>query len=115
MTSYNFKSVTYQMLMTILCIPQTDKRVPTIVDSLSHEFTILCEWFYNNLMLLNPDKCSFMFLCVDDSLQTNLVCGEEICKNTKREKIVLGVTLNNKLNFATHLLSLKMPTKNLMH
>ena len=35
----------------------------------------------------------------------NLVCGDEIFKNTKQEK-VLGLTLNNKLNFATHLLSI---------
>ena len=47
-------------------------------------------------------------ICVDDSSQTNLVCGDEILENTKREK-VLGVTLNNKLKFATNLLNL---TKN---
>ena len=46
-----------------------------------------------------------MFLGVDDSLQTNLVCGDEILKNTRQEK-VLGVTLDNKLNFATHLLNI---------
>ena len=74
----------------------SDKRVSTIIDSLSHEFTILSKWFYNNFMVLNPDKCSFMLLGVDDSLQTNLVCGDEILKNKKQEK-VLGVTLDNKL------------------
>ena len=53
-------------------------------------------------MVLNTDKCSFMLLVVDDELQTNLVCGNE--------------TLDNKLNFATHVLNI---TKNanirLMH
>ena len=34
-----------------------------------------------------------MLLVVDDSLETNLVCGAEILKNTKQEK-VLGVTDN---------------------
>ena len=53
-------------------------------------------------MVLNPEKCSFILLGVDDSLQTNQVCGDEILKNTKQEK-VLGVTLDNKLNFAIHL------------
>ena len=43
-----------------------------------------------------------MLLRADDSLQTSLVCVDEIHKNTKQEK-VLGVTLDNKLNFATHL------------
>ena len=56
-------------------------------------------------MVLNPEKRSFMLLGVDDSLQTNLVCGDEMLKNTKREN-VFGVTLSNKLNFATHLLSI---------
>ena len=53
-------------------------------------------------MVLNPDKCSFILLGVDNELQTNLVCGNETLKSGKQEK-VLGVTINNKLNFATHL------------
>ena len=69
----------------------SDKRVSTIIDSLTLEFTILSKWFYNNFMVLNPDKCSFMLLGVDDSLQTNPVCGDELLKITKQEK-VLGVT-----------------------
>ena len=59
-------------------------------------------------MVRNPEKCSFMLLIVDDSLQTNLACGDEILKNTNQEK-VLDVTLDNKLKFATHLLNI---TKN---
>ena len=59
----------------------SDKRVSTIIDSLSYEFTILSKLFYNSFVVLKPDKCSFMLSGVDDSLQTNLVCGEEILKN----------------------------------
>ena len=59
-------------------------------------------------MVLNPEKCLCMFSGVDDSLQTNLVCGDKILKNTIQKKR-LGVTLGNKLNFATHLLNI---TKN---
>ena len=40
----------------------SDKRVSTIIDSLSHQFTLLPKWFYNNFMVLNPDKCPFMLL-----------------------------------------------------
>ena len=56
-------------------------------------------------MVLNSEKCSFMLLGVDDSLQTNLVCGDEILTNIEQGK-VLGGTLDNKLNFATHLLNI---------
>ena len=51
----------------------SDKRVSTIIGSLRHEFTILSKWFYNN-----QEKRSFMLLGVDDPLQNNLVCGDQI-------------------------------------
>ena len=54
----------------------SDKRVFTIIGSLRHEFTILSKWFYNNFMVGNPEKRSFIMLGVDDLLQTNLVCGD---------------------------------------
>ena len=82
----------------------SDKRVSTIIDSMSHEFTILPKRFYNNFMVLHNDKSSFMFSGVENSLQTTLACGGEILNNAKHEK-VLGVTLDNKLDFATHLLN----------
>ena len=56
-------------------------------------------------MVLNPDKCCFMLLSFDDELQTNLVCGNKTLKNSKQEK-VLRVTIDNKLNFATHLVNI---------
>ena len=55
------------------------------MNSLSYDFTILLKWFYNNFMVLNPDKCSFMLLGVDDELQTDLVCGNETLKNRKQK------------------------------
>ena len=95
-----FKSVTLQiMLMIVLCIHL--KSVSNIMHSLSHDFTILPNWFNNNFMVLNPDKCTFMLLGVNNELQTNLVCGNETLKNSKQEK-VLGVTIE-KLIFAMHL------------
>ena len=56
------------------------------MNSLSHDFTILPKWFYNNLMVLNPDKCSFMLLGVDYELQTNLVCGMKLLKTVNHKK-----------------------------
>ena len=56
------------------------------MNSLSHDFTILSKWFHNNFMVLNPDKCSFMLLGVDDELQTNLVCGNETLRTVNKKK-----------------------------
>ena len=66
----------------------SDKRVSTIIGSLRHEFTILSKWFYNKFMVRNPEKRSFMLLGVDDPLQTNLVCGDQILEKRKQEKVL---------------------------
>ena len=63
----------------------SDKSISNM-NSLSHDFTILSKWFHNNFMVLNPDKCSFMLLGVDNELQTNLVRGTETLKNSKKRK-----------------------------
>ena len=42
----------------------SDKSISNVMKSVSHNFTILSKWFYNNFMLLNPDKLSFMLLGV---------------------------------------------------
>ena len=66
----------------------SDKRVSTIIGSLRHEFTILSKWFYNKFIVRNPEKRSFMLLGVDDPLQTNLVCGDQILEKNNAGKIV---------------------------
>ena len=63
-------------------------------------------------MLLNPDESSFMLLRVDDELQTNLVRGNETFKNSKQAKVE-AATIENKLNFATHLVNIAIAK--LMH
>ena len=79
----------------------SDTNISNIISSLIHDFTTLSKWFYNTFKVLNPDKCSFILLSVDDELQTNPVCGSENLKNSEQEK-VLGVTIGNKPNIATH-------------
>ena len=83
----------------------SDKSISNITNSVSHNFTILSKCFYNNFIVLNPDKCSFMLLRVNDEIQTNLVWGNETLKHSKQEKS-LGFTIGNKLNFATLLLNI---------
>ena len=80
----------------------SDKSISNIMNSVSHDFTILSKWFYNNFMVFDPDKYSFILLGVDDELQTNLAWGNETLKNSKQEK-ELWLTIDNKLSFATHL------------
>ena len=48
--------------------------------SLNQDFAILLNWFYKNLMVLNPDKCSFMLFDAKDELQADLVPNNVIVK-----------------------------------
>ena len=79
MTSYFFKSVTY--------------------------FTILSKWFYNKYMVqINAHLC-YQELTIHCK-PTWYVVMKLLTQNRKKCQ-VLGVTLDNKLNFATHLLTTK--------
>ena len=40
----------------------SNKSISNIMNSLSHNFTILSKWFYNNFMVLHPNTCFFMLL-----------------------------------------------------
>ena len=63
---YLFKSVNSANDSTLYT---SDKSISIIMNSLSHDFTSLSKWFYNNFTVLNPDKFSFMLLGVNDELQ----------------------------------------------
>ena len=93
----------------------SDKSISNIMNSLSHDFNILSKWFYNNFMVLNPDKCSFMLLGVDDKLQTNVMCGNETLKHSKEEKVLGSPSTTNSISQNIYQILLRMLTLNLMH
>ena len=71
-----------------------------VEDNLKSNFNILIDWFHNNYMILNPNKCSFMVLGQNNPQE--LTFENFTLKNTKEEK-VLGITIDNELKFDTHL------------
>ena len=38
----------------------SDKNANIVINRLTHNFAILSEWFYENYMVINPDKCYFL-------------------------------------------------------
>ena len=80
----------------------SDKNFNIVISRLRHDFTIISEWFYENYMLLNPDKCHFLSLgfnkpFLDFSFENTTI------KNAAEEKI-LGIVIDNNLNFKSHYL-----------
>ena len=92
----------------------SDKSISIIINSLSHDFTVLSKWFDNIFVVLNPGKCSFKLLDVDDELQANLVQVNETLENRKQEN-VLGVTHDIKIKFANAITSFNALTSLKVH
>ena len=60
----------------------------------------LTKWFYENYMVLNSRKCHFMCLGQNTVIEAFVYDNIEM-KNSKEEKI-LGVIIDNKLRFKSH-------------
>ena len=59
---------------------------------------VLFEWFSNNFSKANPDKCH-LILSTDKPFSVNI--DNELIKNSNNKKL-LGINLNNRLAFDTH-------------
>ena len=70
-----------------------------VITSLEQTSKALFEWFENNLLKSNADKCN---LLVSSSDAVNLRVSEYDIKNSECEKL-LGVKFDNKLTFEKHI------------
>ena len=68
---------------------------------LQNDFLILDEWFLDKFLVLNSDKCQFLTIGTPNNL-TKFKCKNITIKNSTSEKL-LGVIINNKLDFTEHL------------
>ena len=69
------------------------------IESLEKASKALFEWFENNLLKSNVDKCH---LLVSPSGAVSLRVSEYVIKNSECEKL-LGVKFDNKLTFENHI------------
>ena len=60
---------------------------------------MLFQWFSDNKMKANPDKCHF--LC-SSNREVSLTIENQIIKNSKFKKL-LAIKLDSKLNFNSHI------------
>ena len=72
-----------------------------VINNLKQDSSKIFKCFYENLMILNPDKCYFLTLGFKDT-QPNFSADNIKIKNVSEEKI-LGIIIGNKLTFKGHL------------
>ena len=72
-----------------------------VTNKLKQDFSKIFKWLYENFMILNPNKCYFLTPGFQDA-QPNFSYDNITIKNVSEEKI-LGITIDNKLTFKSHL------------
>ena len=65
------------------------------------DFDLVSKWFEENYMILNADKCDFMYFGKDTENKA-FIFNNLIFNNSNEEKI-LGITIKNKLTFKSNI------------
>ena len=90
---------------TPYCIGKTPEEV---ISQLEKSSKSIFEWFENNGLKGNPDKCHLL-LSKNDNFEANI--NENRIFNTK----LLGVTFDNQLNFNLHISKICKTVSNKLH
>ena len=77
------------------------KTFDQVINNLQTDFRTFKVWFYDNFLVLNPQKCHFVTLRNGNNL-FDFPCDDIIIKNSLLEKI-LGLTIDNNLDFSGHI------------
>ena len=72
--------------------------VNTLLDILQKNTEILMQWFNENYMKSNNDKCHLLITSSDD---VSVKIGQETLINEKQVQL-LGITIDHKHNFSDH-------------
>ena len=73
--------------------------IETLINSLEHDTSILIKWFRDNYLKLNADKCHLLITKHSNDVSVNV--EDEIIIGSQSVKL-LGVTIDNKLDFNEH-------------
>ena len=74
------------------------ENVDVTLKKLEEVGKVLFEWFSNNFLKANADKCHLV-LSTDELFSINI--DNEVIKNSNNKKL-LGINLNNRIGFDTH-------------
>ena len=80
------------------------KDLELVKPILENDFRAVKEWFYENFTILNPSKRQYM--CVKRITESGLFKFENVCLENTKEEVTLGITIDNKLTFDSHIKSI---------
>ena len=82
----------------------TGKDLELVKSVLVNDFRAVKEWFYENFMILNLNKCRYM--CIGKNTDSDIFKFENVCLESSKEEVILGITIDNKLTFDSHIKSI---------
>ena len=88
------------------------RNVHALLDNLLIDTSVLLKWFEDNFFKLNADKCKLIVTNHDDDVTINV--GGETIIGQKSVKL-LGVKLDNKLDFNEHITDLCKKANSKLH
>ena len=84
--------------MLTIILYATEDSVEKLLETLERETNILLDWFKCNEMKSNTDKCHLIIVNNQDN---DIKIGNDVITSGNSVKL-LGVTIDNKLNFNEH-------------
>ena len=88
-------------------------NISDVISKLEHDSRIFMQWFKNNGLILNEDKCKLLILSKQE-VHTEIRLGSETITNSKSEKL-LGITIDHKLKFNEHVNNLCKKANQKLH
>ena len=89
----------------------TGENIEEVILNLEKEASSLFKWFSDNQMKANPDKCH---LLINSNSVREITLDDKVIESSKHEKL-LGIKIDNKLNFNLHVESLCKNASSKMH
>jgi len=83
-------------------ISDAAKTIPDLIKSLEKESNNAIEWLISNNMIVNPDKFQGIILGKNTSEETYELKFDNNVIQTSSDVILLGIEIDNKLNFNKH-------------
>ena len=77
-------------------------RLKNVISRLESDSKIIIEWFGNNYMKLNEEKCHFAIFGERTNQEVRINIGSCTVDNSIEEKL-LGVLIDANLNFEKHI------------
>ena len=82
----------------------TGEDLKLVKSVLVNDFRAVKEWFYENVLILNPSKHHYM--CIGKSTESDIFKFENVCLESSKEEVISGITTDSKVTIDSDMKSI---------